>query len=140
VWPEKRAPRGMGDMHKLLKCATAVAAVLIFSTSALAASDAEKKCSGTAAQGITPDMVIEGCSQLITEADNPAALAPVYYNRGNAYFDKKDWSNAVADYTKALNLRPKYPTAMNNRGIAKLHMGDKAGGDADMAAAKAMAN
>jgi tetratricopeptide (TPR) repeat protein len=127
-------------MHKLLKCATAIAAVTIVSGSALAASDAEKKCTGTAAQGVTPDMVIEGCSKLILDAENPAALAPVYYNRGNAHFDKKDWNSAIADYTKALGLRPKYPTAMNNRGIAKLHLGDKAGGDADIAAAKAMAN
>lgn len=126
-------------MNTSFQVALLVAAA-VFSTSAMAASDAEKKCASTAAQGVTPDQVVEGCTTVIHDAENPASLAPVYYNRGNAYFDKKDWANAIADYTKALSIRPKYPSAMNNRGIAKKHAGDIAGGDADMAAAKTMAN
>jgi tetratricopeptide (TPR) repeat protein len=127
-------------MKASFKVALFVAAAAVFSASAMAASDAEKKCASTAAQGVTPDQVIEACSTVIRDADNPAILSSVYYNRGNAYYDKKDWQNAIADYTHALTLRPKFPTAMNNRGLAKKHAGDIAGGDADIAAAKAMAN
>jgi len=115
-----------------------VAAAALFSANAQAQSDGEKKCAGTAAQGITPDMVVEACSSVIAGAENPAGLASAYYNRGNAYYDKKDFPKAIADYTRALSLRPNYPTAMFNRGLAKKRSGDSAGGDADIAASKTM--
>ena len=102
------------------------------------AADNGKTCAGTAAQGITPDMVIAACTDVIVGADNPAALANVYYNRGNAYYDKGDFAHAISDYDHALNLKPDYQSALFNRGLAKKRSGNSAGGDADLAAAKAM--
>jgi hypothetical protein len=45
---------------------------------------------------------------------------------------------AIADYTAALKQNPKLAGALYGRGTAKLRKGDKKGGEADLAAAKAM--
>lgn len=96
-------------------------------------------CAGTAAQGITPDMVITACSAVIADGTGGATnLASAYYNRGNAYYDKKDYVRAIPEYDHALLLKPHYPLALFNRGLAKLRSGDKVGGNADIAASKAM--
>ena len=34
-----------------------------------------------------------------------------YLNRGNAYFNKGDHDRAIADYTEAIRLDPKYANA-----------------------------
>ena len=107
-------------------------------TAAASAASSEKICASIKSDGYTPDQIVEACSNVIRDADYPGVKAGAYYNRGNAYFDKKDWDNAISDYDHALGLRPNYPSAMLNRGIAKKHKGDNAGGDADIAAAKAM--
>ena len=125
-------------MRKTVKVALfAVAAVLTVSA-AHADSSIQDKCAGTAAQGVTPDMVIDACTAIIREGGNPGTLSGAYYNRGNAHFDKKEWALAIGDFTHALDLRSNYATAMFNRGLAKKHAGDIAGGDADIAASKAM--
>jgi tetratricopeptide (TPR) repeat protein len=35
-----------------------------------------------------------------------ATLVPAYNNRGNAYYTKKEYQQAVIDYTQALKLEP----------------------------------
>ena len=45
-------------------------------------------------------------------------LSTAYNNRGNAYYDLKDYQKAIADYTKAIELKPDYATAYYNRGSA----------------------
>ena len=40
-----------------------------------------------------------------------------YFARGKMYDEKGDHANAVADYTMAIALDPKFPRAYNNRGI-----------------------
>ena len=89
--------------------AAAITAALTALTAPARASlwNDEKQCAGTAAQGITPDMVITACDAVIQDGTGgPGILAGAYYNRG----------------------------------LAKLRSGDKAGGDADIAASKAMGN
>ena len=51
---------------------------------------------------------------------NKAALDPatIYFYRGNAYNDKKEYDRAIADYNQALLLNPKSAEAFNNRGNA----------------------
>jgi tetratricopeptide (TPR) repeat protein len=130
--------RRTSNVRNAVKIALFAAGVALALTAAHADSSIRDKCEGTAAQGITPDMVIATCTDLIRDGESSAVVATAYYNRGNAHFDKKEWALAIDDYTHALYLRPKYPTAMFNRGLAKKHAGDIAGGDADMAASKTL--
>ena len=129
-------------MKKLTIFAAMSIATISLSTQAYAdlAKD-QKQCEGTAAQGFTPDNIIAGCKAVIDDGTGgPGVLSGAYYNRGNAYYDQKDFAHAIADYDHAILLRPHYPTALFNRGLAKKHSGDSAGGDADIAASKAMGN
>ena len=47
---------------------------------------------------------------------------------------------AIKRYDKALELAPKQATSLYGRGYAKIKLGDKAGGEADLAAAKAISD
>ena len=50
--------------------------------------------------------------------DEEPMTAAVYFKRGNSSLDKKLYDSAIADFTKAIELDPKYYLAYNNRGIA----------------------
>jgi len=56
-------------------------------------------------------------------------------SRGLVYLKKKQWDLAIADYDQALYYKPDTSYVLYGRGIAKHAKGDKAGGDADIAAA-----
>jgi hypothetical protein len=45
---------------------------------------------------------------------------------------------AIDDFSSALRVDPKLPSALYGRGLARLKSGDKPGGDADISAAKAI--
>lgn len=45
---------------------------------------------------------------------------------------------AIDDYSSALRIDPRLASALYGRGLAKLKQGDKAGGNIDIAAAKAI--
>ncbi len=92
-------------------------------------------CTGN--PGIDWDQQIKSCTALIqsgTELKENVAIA--YYNRALAYENKDDYARAVADYDEALRLNPNDADALLYRGIDKQRLGDKAGGEADVAAAK----
>src|SRR5262249_1630141 len=55
---------------------------------------------------------------------------------GLTYLKSGQWDLAIADFTAALRLEPKLPTALYGRGYAKLKKGDAAGGKAEIAAAQ----
>jgi tetratricopeptide (TPR) repeat protein len=40
-----------------------------------------------------------------------------YYNRGLAHFQRKLWDNAIADYSRAIEIDPKYTDAYYSRGL-----------------------
>lgn len=46
-----------------------------------------------------------------------------FYNRGIAKFEKGDNEGAISDYTRAIELDPKYASAYRRRGIAKMLSG-----------------
>lgn len=46
---------------------------------------------------------------------------------------------AIDDYSAALRINPKLASALYGRGLARLRMGDQAGSDADISAAKEIA-
>ena len=56
-----------------------------------------------------------------------AQTAEEYFYRENAKSDLNDYRGAILDFTKAIELNPKYEIAYYNRGIAKLQLGDKEG-------------
>ncbi len=53
----------------------------------------------------------------------PAAY--VFYNRGNAHYGKKDYPNALLDYTITLKMNSGYAEAYYQRGLIKSTTGDK---------------
>jgi len=42
--------------------------------------------------------------------------AEAYKKRGNAYYEKGQYDKAISDYSKAIELNPRYANAYNNRG------------------------
>jgi tetratricopeptide (TPR) repeat protein len=58
--------------------------------------------------------------------------------RGDVYSMKGDNNRAIADYNASLKARPNVASALYGRGLAKLKNGDVTGGNADIAAVKAI--
>ncbi|MGB7620227.1 MAG: tetratricopeptide repeat protein, partial [Pseudolabrys sp.] len=115
--------------------AVALAAMVVSAVAQL--SPHWQACTGN--PGIDWDQQIKSCTALIqsgTELKENVAIA--YYNRALAYENKDDYARAVADYDEALRLNPNDADALLYRGIDKQRLGDKAGGEADVAAAKRM--
>jgi tetratricopeptide (TPR) repeat protein len=90
----------------------------------------------TGGSDVPNDRQILGCSTAI-ESGNLAGkeLAAAFSNRGRAYDGKGDAGRAMADYSEAVRLDPGSAEALFRRGIVRRRAGDKAGGDADGAAA-----
>ena len=79
----------------------------------------------------------------IADYNDAARLDPnnvaTFRDRGLAYqYGKQDYDHAIADYTEAIRLDPKFALAFYNRGLAKQKIGDTAGGEADLASARAL--
>jgi tetratricopeptide (TPR) repeat protein len=75
-----------------------------------------------------------GASPTTVEAYRKAAdqdYAEVYSNRGDAKIRKGDLDGAIADYNKAIELKPDLAVAYYNRGTAKRAKGDLDGAIAD---------
>lgn len=64
------------------------------------------------------DRQIAGCTRIIQDKSATTRERFIsFYNRGNAYRDKFDYDQALADYSEAIELDPKQAFAHNNRGI-----------------------
>lgn len=59
-----------------------------------------------------------------------------YRDRAGAYYYKKDYARAIADYTKAIQFDSNDALSLYWRGKSKLMNGDYAGGAVDIATAK----
>ena len=57
----------------------------------------------------SPELMLSACTAAIESGKWRGKAA--YNNRGNAYFAKKDYDHAIADYTEAIRLDPKYALA-----------------------------
>ncbi len=84
-----------------------------------------------------PQTTVSACARWLDHHPNdpPHDRAVEYYNRGNGYLKLKQWSSAIADYSKALEVDPKYQRPYTNRAFAYLSNGDAehAAPDADKA-------
>src|ERR1700690_2588877 len=73
----------------------------------------------------TPDMMIAGCSAMITSGEYTGRdLAIAYTNRGSAYDDKHDEDRAIADHDSAIKFDPTLELAFNNRANAYTRKGE----------------
>ncbi|MDR3701717.1 MAG: peptidoglycan DD-metalloendopeptidase family protein [Candidatus Sulfopaludibacter sp.] len=63
-------------------------------------------------------------------------LALAFNGRAYANIRRKLFSEALTDLDQALKLNPYYANAYQNRSVAKRHLGDRGGADADLAKAK----
>lgn len=79
-------------------------------------------------QAVDPDRQISGCTSVI-ETDPKHVKA--YFNRGTAYYKKRDFDSAIADFTKTIELRPNHAADYINRGVAFAVKGDKNRASAD---------
>jgi len=70
----------------------------------------------------SPELMLSACTAAIESGGSRGKAA--YNNRGNAYYAKKDYDHAIADYTEAIRLDPKYALAHINRGNAYKVKGD----------------
>jgi lipoprotein NlpI len=76
---------------------------------------AEDPCSS----GPDPDEKIAACTAVLLHGNLSAAdKARAYNNRGNAYDEKDQEDLAIADYSTALKIDPKFAIAYRNRGRA----------------------
>lgn len=62
----------------------------------------------------------------------------MFDSRGLVHLRLGNLDKAMADYDDALKLDPKFVGSLYGRGLAKIKLGDKVGGDADIAAAIAI--
>ena len=84
-----------------------------------------------------PDLSIGGCTAVIqsTGQETDAGFAAAYFKRGDAYYSKGLYDQAIADETQAISLKPDLTGAYSHRGLAYEQKGlpDKAVTDYRMA-------
>jgi membrane associated rhomboid family serine protease/Flp pilus assembly protein TadD len=93
------------------------------------------RCWARAIAGRELPLAVTDCTEALRIAPNDANIMD---SRGFAYLRLSRLDDAVADYNEALGRNPKLASSLYGRGLAKLEKGDTAGGEADIAAAKAI--
>ncbi len=64
------------------------------------------------------ERAIEECTRVIERGADADSTASAYNNRGIAHYGRGQYGLAIADYTRAVELNPKYYQAYYNRGSA----------------------
>jgi regulator of sirC expression with transglutaminase-like and TPR domain len=86
--------------------------------------------------------IIGQMQQALTDCDEALRLLPNDTNtldsRGFAHLKSGQLDAAITDYDSVLKLQPKTASSLYGRGVARLKKGDSSGGNADIAAAKAI--
>jgi membrane associated rhomboid family serine protease len=93
------------------------------------------RCWARAIAGRELPLAVTDCTEALGISGNDANIMD---SRGFAYLRLSRLDDALADYDEALKLNPKQAGSLYGRGLAKLKKGDAAGGEADIAAAKAI--
>jgi tetratricopeptide (TPR) repeat protein len=76
---------------------------------------------------------LDDCNKVLQSWPNDAAT---YDSRGLIHLKMGRADAAIDDFSSALRFEPKLASALYGRGLARLRNGDKAGGDADISAAR----
>ncbi|HVM77773.1 MAG TPA: tetratricopeptide repeat protein [Stellaceae bacterium] len=86
--------------------------------------------------------IIGELEKALADCNKALQLQPDYPegrdSRGFVYLKLRRYDTAITDYDVALELDPKKAVSLYGRGLARHAKGDRAGGDADIAAAKAL--
>jgi tetratricopeptide (TPR) repeat protein len=100
-------------------CTFAFAVVLLVAAlPCIARAESQEDC-----QGEDLDRRIIGCTDLIDRNDPATDLAQTYAMRGLAYSLKGAYDRAISDFDAAIDRRPNFPAALNNRAWAYYRSG-----------------
>ena len=100
-----------------MACAALVAAAVFAVTPLSAHTQDENRA---ACQSTDPDTSIAACTEDIASGQEtePSGLAIAYYDRGLAYNAKHDYTDSIADFSKAIELNPNDAEYYDERGVA----------------------
>jgi tetratricopeptide (TPR) repeat protein len=105
---------------KMRKIVLLAALVPLAALAPPAAADDKQDCAGN-----IDDRKIKACTALIDGGrETKASLAMDYRNRGIARARQKDYDLAIADYSSAIELDPRFTAAYNDRALAYTNKGD----------------
>ena len=78
------------------------------------------------------DLVIEDLDKVIELSPN---LVYAYFNKGNIYIKRHDYTSAISCFTDAINIKSDFGEAYYNRGMMYLQLGNMEKGVADLSKA-----
>ena len=108
--------------HNLAAAATAL---LLAATAAHAQQSKNWQWCVNDGHAFGADDQIRGCTALIQSGkENRQDTSIAYNNRGLAHYDKEDYDRAIADFTQAIRLDPKFGKAYDARANAYSDKGD----------------
>jgi Tfp pilus assembly protein PilF len=62
--------------------------------------------------------------RIVYESNDAEDFAKTYYNLGQNMLSAKDYRGAILQFTKAIEINPKYDLAFYGRALAKKEIGD----------------
>ena len=78
------------------------------------------------------DLIIEDLDKVVELSPN---LVYAYFNKGNLYIKRHDYTSAISCFTEAIDIKPDFGEAYYNRGIMYLQLGNMDKGVADLSKA-----
>jgi Flp pilus assembly protein TadD len=95
-------------------------AAAVFAIDTLPAGAHTRDENRAACQSTDPDTSIAACTEDIAsgEETDSAGLAIAYYDRGLAYNARHDYTQSIADFSKAIELNPNDAKYYDERGVA----------------------
>ncbi|MCD8319012.1 MAG: tetratricopeptide repeat protein, partial [Paraprevotella sp.] len=75
---------------------------------------------------------LEDCEHILSQSPD---FAGCYYDKGNIYMQMNLWPEAIAAYTRAVDLNADFAEAYYNRGVAYILSGNHSAGVADLSRA-----
>jgi len=94
----------------------------------------DARCQARAQANIELDQALADCNMAI----NLAPVSTLYGSRGLVYLRMGRLQDALADYDRACASPPLSAFAFYGRGVVKIRLGDKGGGETDIKTAEAM--